>query len=68
MGRFLDMAAQSQGTPAMTHYPYATLAARFTDPADRDRFATVALGMRAADPAIPFHAVARAARSPVRPG
>lgn len=45
-------------------YPYAALARRFTDPADRDRFAAVVLGNRTRRPMVAFQAVAKRTRSP----
>jgi hypothetical protein len=47
----------------LTQFPYAALAARFTDPADRDRFAIVALGRRLDNPQAAFNLVARSNRS-----
>jgi hypothetical protein len=52
----------------VTQFPYAALAARFTDPFDRDRFATVALGQRLNNPQRAFDVVARQIRSPATQG
>lgn len=43
----------------MTNFPYAALAARFADPADRDRFAAVVMGTRTDNPIRAFEIVAR---------
>lgn len=53
---------KSRNNPARC-FPYASLAARFTDPTDRDRFATVSLGNRQRSPMVAFHAIARRTRS-----
>jgi hypothetical protein len=51
----------------MTKFPYAALAARFTDQIDRDRAATLVLRRRAANPLAPFGLIARRAVGAVLP-